>query len=58
MIRVHVDQERSIRSVVVESKKLLHIPLSGVLIPVGTLIPIRDTQMIPETLKTKNSHEK
>ena len=58
MIYVCADQERSIRSVVVESKKLLHIPLSGILISVGTLIPIRDTRMIPETLKTKNSHEK
>lgn len=58
MIHVHAARERSIKSVAVESKKFLHIPLIGVMIPVGTLIPIRDTRMIPETLKTKNNHEK
>lgn len=58
MIRVHAGQERSIRSVVAESKKLLHIPFSRVLLSVGTLIPIRDTRMIPEILKTENNKEK
>ena len=58
MIHALVGQERSIRSVVAESKKLLHIPFSRVIIPVGTLIPIRDTQMIPEILKTENNKEK
>ena len=58
MIHVLVGQERSIRSVVAESKKLLHILAIRVLIPVGTLIPIRDTRMIPEILKTENNKEK
>lgn len=58
MIHVLVGQERSIRSVVAESKKLLHILAIGVIIPVGTLIPIRDTRMIPEILKTENNEEK
>ena len=55
MIHALVGQERSIRSVVAESKKLLHIPFSRVIIPVGTLITIRDTRMIPEILKTENN---
>lgn len=50
MIHVHADQERSIRSVVAESKKFLYIPLSGVIIQGGT--------MIPEILKTENNKEK
>lgn len=58
MIHVLVGQERSIRSVVAESKKLLHIPFGRVIIPVGTLIPIHDTRMIPEILKTENNKEK
>ena len=58
MIHVLVGQERSIRSVVAESKKLLHILGIRVLIPVGTLIPIRDTRMIPEILTTENDKEK
>lgn len=58
MIHVHADQERSIRSVAVESKKFLHIPLIRVIISLGTLIPIRDTRMIPEIIKTKNNHGK
>ena len=31
----------------------LHISNIGVIIPVGALIPIRDTRMIPEIIKTK-----
>lgn len=58
MIHVHAARERSTKSVVVESKKPLHIPFIRVIISVGTLIPIRDTRMIPEILKTKNNHEK
>lgn len=58
MIHVHAGQERSIRSVVAESKKLLHILFIGVKIPVGTLIPIRDTRMIPEILKTENNKKR
>ena len=58
MIHVLVGQERSIRSVVAESKKLLHILAIRVLIPVGTLILIRDTRMIPEILTTENDKEK
>lgn len=53
MIHVHVVLVRSIKSVAVESKKFLHISIIRVIIPVGTLILIRDTRMIPETLKTK-----
>lgn len=58
MIHVLVGQERSIRSVVAESKKLLHILAIRVIIPVCALIPIRDTRMIPEILKTENNKEK
>ena len=58
MIHALVGQERSIRSVVAEGKKLLYIPFSRVIIPVGTLIPIRNTQMIPEILKNENNKEK
>ena len=58
MIHVLVVLVRSIKSVAVESKKFLHIPLIRVIMPVGTLIPIRNTRVIPETLKTKNNHEK
>lgn len=58
MIHALVGQERSIRSVVAESKKLLHIPFSRVILPVGALIPIRDTRMIPEILKTENNKKK
>jgi len=36
-------------------KKSLHIPPIRVILPVGTLIPIRDTRMILETMKTKNN---
>ena len=58
MIRVHVVRERSIKSVVVEGKKFLPISLIRVIIPVGALISIRDTRMIPEILKTENNREK
>lgn len=58
MIHVLAGQERSIRSVVAESKMLLHIPFSKVIIPVGTLILIRGTRMIPEILETENNKEK
>lgn len=45
--------------VILENIKFpLHIPLIRVIIQVGTLIPIRDTRMIPEIVKTKNNHEK
>lgn len=58
MIRALADRERSIKSVAAESKKTLPISLIRVIIPVGTLIPIRDTRMIPEILKTENNKEK
>ena len=58
MIHVLVDRERSIKSVAVESKKFLPISLIRVIIPVGALISIRDTRMIPEILKTENNNEK
>jgi hypothetical protein len=36
----------------------LEINFIRVIIPVGTLISIRDTRMIPEILKTENNKEK
>lgn len=58
MIHVHVVRERSIKSVAVESKKFLFIFRIRIILPVGALIPIRDTRMIPEILKTENNKEK
>ena len=58
MIHVHVVRERSIKSVAVESKKFLPISRIRVIMPVSTLITIRDTRMIPEILKTENNKEK
>lgn len=36
-------------------KFTLHISMIGVIILAGTLIPVRDTRMIPEILKTENN---
>ena len=54
MIHVLAGRERSIKSVAVESKNFLHSPYIRVIILADILILIRDTRMIPETMKTEN----
>ena len=55
-IRARVVLERSIKNVAVESKSPCLFPASESYLPAGTRIPIRDTRMIPEIIKTKNNH--